>query len=269
MSLPYFRYFPGDHLKAKVGMTHEQKGIYTELLEISWGQTPPGTLPNDPAEIARLLGVPLKRFTPQGPIVLRAWTRQGKRLVHEWLQREHVAGVAYHNERSESGKKGNEKRWKKSHTLSLSDRLASTKGSPPSPSSSPTKENTHTLLKKKEGGGVSSFSLKKDMSQELEAERTQTLQEYTTRRADAAQAAFEVFWAAYPNKVAPGPVKEWFRTHPVTPNLISDMEIAIKCQAKTRAWIRDEGKYIPHPAKWLKEECWQDEGLKVKRQLVF
>jgi hypothetical protein len=31
--------------------------------------------------------------------------------------------------------------------------------------------------------------------------------------------------------------------------------------------IRDEGKYIPHPAKWLKEECWQDEGLKVKRQL--
>lgn len=122
MSLPYFRYFLGDHLKAKVGMTHEQKGIYTDLLEISWEQTPPGTLPNDPAEIARLLGVPLKRFTPQVPIVLRAWKRQGKRLVHDWLQQEYTEKFAKHTERSEAGKKGNEKRWKKPTVLSLSDR---------------------------------------------------------------------------------------------------------------------------------------------------
>ncbi|MDN5943119.1 MAG: YdaU family protein, partial [Nitrospira sp.] len=132
VDLAYFRYFPGDHLKAKIGMSHEQKGIYGDLLDISWLQDPPGTLPTDHAEIARLVGIPLKRFATHVPIVLKAWKRQGKRLVHEWMEREYAKNLAYHTERSETGKKGVEA--KRNKKLSLSS--ASAKLKPPSPSSS-------------------------------------------------------------------------------------------------------------------------------------
>lgn len=104
MSLPYFRYFIGDQLKAKRGMTHEQKGIYVDLLEVSWDQA--GTLPSDLTELARLVGLSLAQFTPHASIVLQDWRPKGKRLVHEWLQQEYAEKFAQHAERSESGGKG-------------------------------------------------------------------------------------------------------------------------------------------------------------------
>lgn len=229
MSLPYFRYFLGDHLKAKVGMTHQQKGIYTELLEISWEQTPPGTLPNDPAEIARLLGVPLKRFTPQVPIVLRAWKRQGKRLVHGWLQQEHGEKFAKHSERSEAGKKGNAKRWHGS----LSDRSAIAKGSHSESESDSESEPSSDL---------------KSNSKDTDLRNSKQLRDDE----------FLEFWKAYPKKVGKKAAREAWKNAKDRPALDKILDAIAKAKG-WNDWTKEKGRYIPHPATWLNKGRWDDE----------
>jgi hypothetical protein len=279
---PAFQTYSNDLLALFVGLSLPALGAVHRLFLVMWGQAADySSLIDDDTMLARTVGCSLDDWKglrqeiqhPARPI----FQEKDGRLISPYLRQEASKQRKYRKLQAEKSKKGVEARVTRGLSAGASTdeaRVTSPTPTPipiPIPSSSSfskEKENTHTLLKKGRVG-VSSFSSKKDLSQEPEADRTQTPQAYTIWRTEAAQAAFELFWKAYPNKVAPGPVKEWFRTHSVTPNLISDIEIAIKRQATTRAWIRDEGKYIPHPAKWLKEECWQDEGLKVKRQLVY
>lgn len=252
MSLPYFRYFLGDHLKVKVGMTYEQQGIYTKLIEISWEQTPPGTLPNDPAEIARLLGVPLKRFTPQVPIVLRAWKRQGKRLVHDWLQQEYTAKLARHTERSEAGKKGNKKRWDRS----LSDPSAIAKGSQ-SYSESYSESNS------KGGGKETAAALPKPLSFGLEESQKPESKNLISRsEAQDHRAVYEKVYIVYPNHEG-GKEEAWKIWEKLRKaNKLPALDIllkAIEVQKQGINWQEKDGKFIPHFSTWLNKGQWTDE----------
>ena len=70
---------------------------------------------------------------------------------------------------------------------------------------------------------------------------------------------FEEFWETYPRKKAKGDVfKVWNRLKPNDElfNLIID---AVKKQKLSEDWTKDNGKFIPYPATWLRGQRWLDE----------
>ena len=70
---------------------------------------------------------------------------------------------------------------------------------------------------------------------------------------------FDLFWKAYPKKVAKGDArKAWGQTERIRPDL-ETMLNAITEQMKSDQWRKNEGQFIPYPATWLRQERWDDE----------
>lgn len=73
---------------------------------------------------------------------------------------------------------------------------------------------------------------------------------------------FESFWQAYPKvrRLAKGEAfSEWSAIDP-DPALIEKIMAAIQTQvAHRKDWKKENGKYIPHPSRWLKNGRWDDE----------
>ena len=73
---------------------------------------------------------------------------------------------------------------------------------------------------------------------------------------------FDTFWKAYPKKVAKGDArKAWGQTERIRPDL-AELLASIEAQCRSDQWRTAEGKFIPYPATWLRQERWDDE-LKV------
>ena len=78
---------------------------------------------------------------------------------------------------------------------------------------------------------------------------------------------FQEFWNVWPKRCAKADArKAWAQTKDIRPELTNLLN-AVKAACKTEAWMKDGGKYIPHPATWLRGERWDDE-LEVKLQNV-
>ena len=70
---------------------------------------------------------------------------------------------------------------------------------------------------------------------------------------------FEMFWKAYPRKVAKAEArKAWNQTQATRPDLETILK-AIKGASQTEQWMRGNGQFIPHAATWLRGERWEDE----------
>jgi phage replication O-like protein O len=70
---------------------------------------------------------------------------------------------------------------------------------------------------------------------------------------------FLSFYNAYPNKKAKiEAFKAWNSLLGVLPD-IALIITAIERQKKTPDWIKDGGRFIPHPATWLRAGRWEDE----------
>lgn len=71
-------------------------------------------------------------------------------------------------------------------------------------------------------------------------------------------AGFDEFWECYPKKQDKESAKsEYFALCP-TPQIHEKIINALKKQKKTEEWQREKGRFIPHPAKWLKGKRWED-----------
>lgn len=77
-------------------------------------------------------------------------------------------------------------------------------------------------------------------------------------------AAFAVFWEAYPRKVGKQEAARAFARIPKSawPLLLP----AIEAQKTTRQWQDAGGRYIPHPATWLNRGSWEDEVEPCRQQ---
>ena len=70
---------------------------------------------------------------------------------------------------------------------------------------------------------------------------------------------FDKFWKEYPKKVAKGDArKAWLQTQKIRPDLDTLLK-AVSAAKRTDQWRQDGGKYIPHPATWLRAERWDDD----------
>lgn len=73
------------------------------------------------------------------------------------------------------------------------------------------------------------------------------------------QMLFNRFWAAYPRKKGKqDALKAWEKLAPDM-ELCRVMSAALKWQKQSEQWLKDGGRYIPYPGKWLRQRLWEDE----------
>jgi len=81
--------------------------------------------------------------------------------------------------------------------------------------------------------------------------------------------SFNKFWDAWPRKVAKADaVKAWNKLAPDAELTIYIIE-RVNLLAQTDDWLKDGGRYIPHPATWLNGRRWEDEIEGKKSELDF
>ncbi len=69
---------------------------------------------------------------------------------------------------------------------------------------------------------------------------------------------FVSFWAAYPRKVSkPQAINAWRKLNPDEVVLAAILS-AIERYSRSDQWLRDGGKFIPHPSTWLNNRRWED-----------
>lgn len=71
------------------------------------------------------------------------------------------------------------------------------------------------------------------------------------------KAGFEEFWSAYPKKKAKGDAEKAWLTMKGSEHLESIL-LGITASRKSEQWLKDGGKFIPHPATWLRSRSWED-----------
>ena len=70
---------------------------------------------------------------------------------------------------------------------------------------------------------------------------------------------FDAFWKAYPKKKAKEAArKAWNKLKP-NESLGKEIIQAVMKSAKTKDWLKENGKYIPYPATYLNGKRWEDE----------
>jgi len=70
---------------------------------------------------------------------------------------------------------------------------------------------------------------------------------------------FELFWKAYPRKVAKADAaKAWKKLKPDGAMITTIMEALAK-YCLSHEWVKDGGQFVPHPATWLNGRRWEDE----------
>jgi hypothetical protein len=73
------------------------------------------------------------------------------------------------------------------------------------------------------------------------------------------ESAFESFWKAYPKRKSKGQAeKAWHAINPdseCVTRIIQGLARAKTC----REWQKENGKWIPHPATWLRARGWEDD----------
>jgi hypothetical protein len=70
---------------------------------------------------------------------------------------------------------------------------------------------------------------------------------------------FDRFWQAYPRRQGKGAAQAAWRKSAGDRPTIEDLEAVIEQQSGQEQWRRDAGRFIPHPANWLREGRWEDE----------
>jgi hypothetical protein len=72
------------------------------------------------------------------------------------------------------------------------------------------------------------------------------------------QSLFLIFWECYPLKVKkPKALAAFLKLKP-DGALLDRMLEAIDRQKQSRAWCKNNGQFIPHPASWLNNRQWED-----------
>ena len=93
---------------------------------------------------------------------------------------------------------------------------------------------------------------KKEKENEIEIEKENKVEN------ECIKADFALFWEAYPRKEGMQKAEEAFASVAVP---VQDLLDAIEAQKKSPQWKKDNGIFIPHPAKWLAEKRWMDQTV--------
>lgn len=76
---------------------------------------------------------------------------------------------------------------------------------------------------------------------------------------DKDKETFDIFYKAYPRKEAKqDALKAWLNLSP-SDSLLEKIISTILVKKQTEDWIKENGKYVPLPASWIRGKRWEDE----------
>jgi uncharacterized protein YdaU (DUF1376 family) len=222
MKLHSYPWYPDDwhRSETRMGMTMEERGLFRELIDYCWIE---GSLPIDDRKLKLIAGASDDEWQRSCKAAIAEFVAEGERLHHWKVDARRPELLTYHNERAEAGRRGGRKRAEVQAQLKQSFKLRS------SSASSSAIAEPQALLKP-------SLSLSTSLS--------------TSYGADA-----EEFIAAYPRKTGTQIGLQTFIS------LIDDGEksavfAGLDRWKKSEAWTKDNGKWIPEPARWLTDRRW-------------
>lgn len=74
---------------------------------------------------------------------------------------------------------------------------------------------------------------------------------------------FDQFWKVYPKKKSRGQAEKAFSKINPDEQLLASMIAKIEQAKKSEDWIKEKGRFIPHPATWLNAKGWEDEDVEL------
>ncbi len=81
------------------------------------------------------------------------------------------------------------------------------------------------------------------------------------------ESAFQTFWSAYPRKISKKQAwKAWIKINNFSVELMAKIMGALLLAKESEQWVKDSGRYIPHPATWINGERWEDELVPAKKK---
>ncbi len=216
---PAYQYYAADFEMDTADWTVDEVGIYQRLLNYEWVN---GALPDDLSKLARIVRISLQKMKSKWPILEHKFSKNGEgKLVNRRMEEERENQLIW-REKSRLGgiKSGMSKR-------RVVQRVVEPNGKP--------NANQKATLQ-------SSSSINKE--------------KYIKERNEE---SFRKFYGAYPKKIAKqNAVKAFNKLNP-DERLLEKILSAITQAKKSEDWLKDDGKYIPHPATWLNGKRWEDE----------
>jgi uncharacterized protein YdaU (DUF1376 family) len=226
MSFSYLPLFTGDYIRDTRHLTPMKHGVFLLLLMHCWDQK--GPVPLDEQEAAGIVNCRSADEVESLRYVLgKYFVKMEDGWYNRRMQKEVEKSEALSRVRATAGRLGYEARVK--HLPSKSYANAMQVHLSPSPSPSP--------------------SLSKTTSNPL-AQKKPCACEYSP--------SFLEFWTSYPRKIGKDAAfKAWKGIKP-NREILDAMLVAMERQKPTLRWD-DGGKFIPHPATWLRAGRWKDE----------
>ena len=109
--------------------------------------------------------------------------------------------------------------------------------------------------------GASSGDSSTAESKPAPQDKTKTKPKQNETGQDEQTKHFDVFWNAYPRKVAKEPARKAFLKLAPDDVTFSAMIQAIEKQKQSAEWKKSDGQFIPHPATWLNARRREDEEI--------
>lgn len=238
---PAFQFYPADWLAdARVAaMTLEEEGAYIRLICFCWRER---SLPPELPELARLLKVSPEKMADLWT-ALEPCFRIGLdgRFEHRRLDAERRKQREFSRLQRDRANAG----WIKRKAEANIPARSGINPAMPEPCSASASASASA-----EGGKGGA----------LPPEQTLSLTPPLLTSGERPGDRFEEFWKLYPRKVGKGAArKAWTKLKP-GPGLCERILEAVECQRDWPQWRKDGGQFIPHPATWLHQERWQDQG---------
>lgn len=79
------------------------------------------------------------------------------------------------------------------------------------------------------------------------------------KRSNPLAQAFARFWEHYPKRVSKGQAEKAFRSLQPSEQLLASILAGLERAKTSDQWQRENGRFIPHPATWIRAKGWEDE----------
>jgi uncharacterized protein YdaU (DUF1376 family) len=210
-------------------MTTEEVGAYWLLLLKAWKEDPPGSVPNDDRILSRWARLTPEKWSECKAGVLSAFQppNSSNRMVQKRMTVEYAKVMRFREQQRINIKS----RWNKKldTTVIPSNQNGINSVIPNAYLPSPIPSPSPIPNKKKE-----------------------------------LTCSFDRFWSAYPRKDSKqDALRAWISLKPE--NGLTEMIVEnVRSRALSEDWTKDNGKFCPLPATYLRKRRWEDEGTKVQ-----
>lgn len=255
-----FQFYAKDWLSSKkiATMTLEEEGAYIHLLAHCWDSSD-CTLPDDDAELAQLSRMG-ERWVNGGSVKLRncfvTHPKKPGRLFNARLLEERKKQNAWRKKSQQGGKRSAESRASRSQVAGRVVEGCLKDGS--------------RVVQPKANSSSSSASSSASSKEKKDILRPEARACHSSvEKLNGAAVGLKQFWEAYPKKRSLGDLEiVWAKLQP-DDSLLRTMLSKIDQAKRTAEWQKDNGHWIPSPAKWLKAKGWLDDYAQPRPRLAL